>query len=158
MIDSKDRSLELKFKNSAGFTYIEVMMAMAILVIVMVPVFPALSRAMDNHRFAAQRGVAQGYAVALALEVRAAPGDAGDIVERIAQNDDGYFFRVSLVSLDGEITYYAAGAAAQDSVVASFSTDAEFGGLFEDGVFVVAEVFDERGLLAGLSVGKVNDW
>ena len=147
-------------KSNAGFTYIEVLMAMAIFVIIAVPVFPVLSQAMANHNYAVQRRAAQGYAVTLALEVGAAPDNAAAIVQRLA--DDNFIYRVSLFPIDGTARHYIAGntniiAEAQNLPEpggASFNT--AFSGLFTDGTFIVAEVFDSRGNLAGLSVGKVN--
>ena len=147
-------------KNNAGFTYIEVLMAMAILVIIAVPVLPALSQAIANHHYAAQRRVAQGHAVALALEVRAAPSDAAAIVHRLA--DDDFIYRVSLFPIGGTARHYTVGDAdiisealnLPEPDAASFNTD--FSGLFAGGTFIVAQVFDSRGNLAGQSVGKTN--
>lgn len=124
--------------KTSGFTYIEVLVATAIFVIMMVPVLSALTQARLNHNYAVSRRIAQSHAVALSLKVRAAPHEAADIVSRMTDDDDRFEYRVSLIPVGG----------------AGFST--EFGDLFEGGTFVVAEVFDSSGILAGMSVSKTT--
>ena len=144
--------------KNAGFSYIEVLAAVAILLIMLVPVLPALSQAHVNHRYAALRGQARGRAADLALKVRRSPDNALAIVQQMALDNDDFIYRVSLVPVSGAARHYTAGGR-DDAVipppgVADFQTGS--GALLAGGLFVMAEVFDNRGNLAGLSVSKVN--
>lgn len=141
-----------------GFSYIELVIAMALLVIILTPVLPAINQAHANHRYAVSRHKAQGRAAVLALEVRASPNNASAILQQRASDD--FIYRLSLLPTGGGggIRQYTAGdeELLPPSTEISFQTN--FGGLFTDGLFIVAEVFDNNGNLAGLSVSKAfND-
>ena len=146
-----------KKSKNAGFSYIEVLIALALLTIIMMPILPALNQARANHRSTILRHQAQGQAVALALEIREAPGNASVIVQQAAANDDRFIYRVRLVGI-GDIAgrQYTAGDVYRLPPADHVSFQTGFGDLFGSGVVVVAEVFDSDGNLAGLSVGKVN--
>ena len=143
--------------KKAGFSYIEVLMALAILTIIIVPVLPALRQAQANHRYGVLRHQAQSQAVALALEVHRAPGNAADIIQRMAIDNDEFMYRVSLIPVSGGSSQqYVIGDVALIPPSSGTNFQTSFGDLFTDGIFVVAEVFDRNGNLAGFSVGKVN--
>ena len=149
-------SINFRSKNG-GYSYIEILVAMAILTIILLPVLPALSQAQANHRYAVLRHQAQGQAVALALEIRNLPNNASNIVQQAAANNNEFMYRVSLVPIgSGSSRQYIAGDADIIPSAAGASFQTGFGSLFTDGMFVVAEVFDSNGNLAGFSVGKVN--
>ena len=149
-----------KGKN-AGFSYIEVLIAMALLSIIFAPLLPILSQASMNQAYAISRRQAQGYAAAMALKARSAPETAGQIVRQAAADNEQFIYRLSLVSLDGISREYIEGKialAGADTELAlppgGASIHTAFGDFFEDVIFIVAEVFDSNGNLAGLSVSK----
>jgi len=140
-----------------GYSYVEILVAMAILMIILLPVLPALSQAQANHRHAVLRHQAQGQASAIALEIRNMPNNASHIVQRAALNNAEFVYRVSLVPTGaGSRRQYTAGDVTilPPATPASFQTS--YGNLFADGMFVVSEVFDSNGNLAGFYVGKIN--
>jgi len=145
-----------QYASISGFSYIEVLIAMAFLSIILLPVFPALNQAQANHRFAVLRRQAQGQAVTLALEVRANPGNASEIIQQIAE--DQLIYRVSLIPTSGPNRVYSAGDISKitPSETGGISFQTGFAHLFSDGIFVIAEVFDSHGNLAGMSVAKIN--
>ena len=151
--------------NNAGFSYIEVMIAMAILAIVLIPIIPALTRAAANHHYAVGRRQAQGYAVTLALNAAAAvragdgAGNVTQVVDAMSSGGDGLVYRVVVAPIGEPSRVYVSGNAEVIPLIPSpgvvqFQSDSA--GLFAGGVFVIAEVFDSQGNLAGMSVGKVN--
>lgn len=153
-----------KRNKNDGFSYIEVVMAMAILSIIIIPILSALNQAILNHQFAVLRHKAQGQAVTLALEVRRSSDNIDNILQQFAANNGhfGYKFiyRVSLVYIgsEGSSRHYTLGdeTLIPEHVQPNFQTQAGFENLFTSGMFVTAEVFDSTGNLAGFSVGKVN--
>ena len=131
---------------------------MALLVIIVAPVLPALHQAQLNHRYAISRRQAQGLAVTLAHEVRSAPGDALDFVQAAHRNNPGFSFRATMSSIgdNGYRGQFFAGNAEMAPPFAGAGFRTDFEDLFTFGTFVVTEVFDDRGYLAGLSVAKIN--
>jgi len=127
---------------------------MALLSIILVPVLPALSQAGANQHYAILRRQAQGHAVTLALEVRESPGDAPQIIQRIA--DERLIYRVSLVSIGGTAAEYTAGDISKIAPSEGIRFQTGFEDLFNGGTFVIAEVFDSNGHLAGMSLAKIN--
>ncbi|MCL2017050.1 MAG: prepilin-type N-terminal cleavage/methylation domain-containing protein [Defluviitaleaceae bacterium] len=149
-----------KNKNSGGFSYVEVLVAMAILTIIMLPILPALTQAQANHTAAINRRIAQGHAVTLATNIQANPAAPimGIINEIAAINDEEFIYRVTLLNLSGNGNppqYFSPNTASLEvdlpAAVLNFgSADAD---LFT-GTFVLAEVFGVNGELLGMSVGK----
>lgn len=139
-------------------------MAMAILSIIIMPILPAINQARANHQFALLRHKAQGQAVTLALEVTGSPDNADDILQQFANRNAHpiyeFIYRVSLVYIGGSglNRHYTIG---DESIIAehaqaNFQVQPKFENFFSDGIFVIAEIFDNAGNLAGFSVGKVN--
>ncbi|MCL2421265.1 MAG: type II secretion system GspH family protein [Defluviitaleaceae bacterium] len=152
------RPVECKSKT-AGFSYIEIVIALALLSIMMIPIMPALSQAAANHRYAVLRHQAQSQATALALEIRRMPDNASMLVDQAFGNDNRFVYRVRLVTAGGASDgMFTAGDVSElplaDQV--SLQAGAGFGDLLAGGRVVVVEVFDGNGNLAGFSVGKIN--
>lgn len=156
---SRNAIIRNAISKNGGFTYIEMLMAMAVLVIIAIPVIPALNQAHANHHYAVSRRVAQGHAVNMALEARKNPENAEALVQSAADDDARFAYRLRLVIVGGSTREYTAGDASVVSEMpavggASFSTG--FNDLFAGGMVIVAEVFDANGNLAGQSVSKTN--
>ena len=167
-----------------GFTYIEVLISMAILTIILVPILSALSQASANYQLALDRRLAQGLAVSLASKARADSAGIYDLVNRTADSigtdsihsnstsstdstdsDNKFLFRVSLVSVGGTgggtvTREYIGGNMELIESIPMFvrpNFQSAFGNyLFDGSTIVVAEVFCARGNLAGVSYGKVS--
>jgi len=58
--------------NKSGRSYVEVLIAMALLSIMIIPLFPALAQARDNQYYAILRHQAHSQAVAIVAEIRSA--------------------------------------------------------------------------------------
>ena len=143
-------------KKSSGFSYIEVLVAMALFVIILAPILPALTQALSNHVYAVSRREAQGLASDLVLSVRLAPENAAHLVSQMAARNDAFIFRVSLAPFGEGSRYYTVGDESLIPPVGPSYFHTSYGDLFEEGMFVIAEVFDSNGNLAGMSVGKAN--
>ena len=145
-------------RRRAGFTYIEVLMAMALLTIVMVPVLPALGRAVANQQYAVIRRQAQGEAVALALKAGAAHEDAANIVSRAAESNSEFTYRLTLVAIGGGSPprVYVSGNADLMPGPTSLNFQTVFTDVYDNGLFVAVEIFDADGNLLGISFGKRN--
>lgn len=148
----------MEIGKNAGLSYIELLVAMALVIIIAAPIISALTVAQANHRYAKTRLVAQGYANALVLEVRAEPDNAAAITAEMSARDGGFTYRVILSQIGGSSRNYVSPLAAEADIPppTGISFQSEFSSLYGNGIFVVAEVFDGNGLLAGMSVGKIN--
>jgi len=135
-----------------NFSYIELVIAVALFSIILLPVLPALGQAQANQRYALLRRQAQGKAVTLALETRANPGNAETIVQNVALGNMSLFYRVRLHP-SGDV--FVAGNFNENVGLESIGFSTGFGDLFDGVTFIMAEIFDERGVLMGMSVGKV---
>jgi len=128
---------------------------MAIFLIILMPVLPALNQALANHRHAILRGQAQGQATYLALQVRDNLGNAASIVQNMSLSEysfDNLAYRVTIIPIGGTSRYYSFGNVLQ---VQTVKFDTEFNEIFVlGGTFIIAEVFDEKGNLVGFSVVK----
>jgi len=138
--------------KNAGFTYIEILIAAAVLMVVAASVFPVLSQARANQYFAASRRQAQGYAAVMALEARSEA--AGEVVRRAAARNGAFIYRISLFEVGGAVIQYTEGEAVLPQAGLAFGS--AYLELFEDGIFILAEVFDQDGRLAGMSVAMHN--
>lgn len=144
--------------SQSGFSYLEVLIAMMIMVIILAPILPALTQAQSNYRVAITRRKAQGLAATVAHSARANPGDALDIIQGIHNSNPEFSLRLTFVPRGDE------GISGQHSigdsetmppfVGAGFQT--EYPDLFIDMTFVISEVFDASGSLSGLFVAKIN--
>jgi len=123
---------------SGGFSYIELLIALALFSIMLVPVIPMLSQALANHEIATQRHEAQGRATALALQVRADFANRNAILQEF-ENGSDFTYHLSLI----------------EPVSAYFQSP--FTHLYGRSIFIVVEVFDEREILKGISVAHVNN-
>lgn len=144
-------------KNNHGFTYIELIISMAIFLIILIPIIPALNQAISNHRYAVLRRYAQGQAVLLTSQVRTNLDDVATVVQNMYLNSstsNNFTYRVTISQINAVPRYYSSGSGLIPSANINFYTD--FENIFTQGIFIIAEVFDKDGNLAGLSVVKAN--
>jgi len=82
---------EIRNKKTRGFSYVEVIIALALFAIAMLAVIPVLSQAGRNLFFAMDAYDGHLQAQRTMLAVRGALVDGADITERIAQQAPGNF-------------------------------------------------------------------
>ena len=145
-------------KQNDGFSYIEVLIASALLIIIITPVFSGLHQAQLNNYYSISRRTAQGFATTLTHEVRAAPGRAAQYVEAAFRNNPNFSYRATLISIGTGNRHgqFISGDAELMPPFGGLDFRTDFSNLFTSGTFVVAEVFDNEGNLAGFSVAKIN--
>jgi len=147
--------------QQSGFTLIELIIAMALFVIILVPVLPLLSQARTNYNSAITRRIAQGQAVTLAVETRTNPTGADGILVRMADNYYGLVYRLTLEHLNGitqQHTERSNNLEGDVSIPPFEPTNftASPPQAFENAIIIVAEIFDENGILVGFSVSKAE--
>ncbi|MCL1988091.1 MAG: type II secretion system GspH family protein [Firmicutes bacterium] len=140
-------------KNNGGFSYVEILVAMAILTIIMLPIFPAIMQAQANHTIAINRRVAQGQAATLATNLQ-----AGVDISNITGGDSEFIYRITwLTNENTQNTEPLTGNTAElvgilPPVEFSLSNSNDL--LFANSEFILVEIFDVDGVLLGMSVGQ----
>ncbi|MCL2372329.1 MAG: hypothetical protein FWC78_02885 [Defluviitaleaceae bacterium] len=138
----------MKTNTSAGFSYIEIVMAVALFLLLAAMAAPAINQGVRNMEFAQSRHGAHLAANGLMLAVRdavAAGQDANTAALQAAARHDASSFRVWVIgSNPREIASPGAPSAAVDAIIT---------GAQPMGSVVVAIIFDAEGNVAGRSVG-----
>ena len=150
----------------SGRSYIEMLIALALLSIMVIPLFPALTQARDNQHYAILRHQAHSLAVAIVAETRNAlyhhrgiPPASMERIETIINEtttNADLIFRITIYSASSNTTVHMIGEFHQTELPPppeiGFSTN--IAGIGAD--IIVVEVFDERnGNLLGESVGML---
>lgn len=141
-------------RNEYGFSYAEVIVALAIFCVAASVVFPSLSQARRNADYAARAYEAQLLAGDLTLAVKIAlnsgvpPVPAADACVSFAGERFAYAFWVSDAAGDIILSHASADAPA-------FDIQAQYAG-WASGKIIVAAVYDTEGRMLGHSVGMAD--
>ena len=152
-------------KNEKGFSYIEVLMALAVLGMVIIPLLPAMTQARANYAYAMQAHHANAQAAHITLAMRAVVESSGHtaadpaLQQAAGLYDNGFIYRVGIyeAQTQPEGIFYMWGDESPSILPqpqpVDFITDSEY---FKNNYIIITEVFDREGSRMGISVGLVN--
>jgi prepilin-type N-terminal cleavage/methylation domain-containing protein len=139
----------IRLNNTKGFSYIEVLMALAVLSILLIPLFPAMTQAGQNAAAARDGYTAHLRAQEIMLIVKDAVSDGEDpqpLVAAYAKNN-GELFQYGYWVSQG-LSYRSPGS---PPIQVSLQSPGDM-------ILVTALVWDNEGRLAGRATGGVNIW